>query len=126
MTGSVPDLAAIVDPLLGLPYAQYDCWALCRRLYREGWGEDLDDQPEFAWRHVQEIWWQDDTDDPLVRAQPWDLFILRGRGMSSHHTGIIVNTRYFVHTRRRVGVCMEEMARWQSRLMQLARLRRLA
>jgi cell wall-associated NlpC family hydrolase len=125
MTGSIPDLAALVEPLLGLPYEQYDCWALCRYLYREYWGEDLDADPAQGWKHIQEIWWQDDTEDPLSLSQSGDLWIMRGTGMSSHHTGIVCNTVYFVHTRRRTGVCLEPLARWKPRLLQLARLRRL-
>jgi hypothetical protein len=125
-TTDLPDLGAIVDPLLGLPYEQFDCWRLCRHLYREGWGEDLDDDPVQAWKHIQEMWWQDDVADPCAVSQPWDVWILRGRGMASHHTAIVVNQTYFVHTRKRIGVCLEPMVRWKPRLLQIARLRRLA
>ncbi len=125
MTGSVPDLAAIVDPLLGLPYEQYNCWALCRYLYREAWGEELEEDTNQAWKYVQEIWWQDDADDPLRLSQCGDLWIMRGRGMASHHVGIVLNDQYFTHTRRRTGVCLEPLRRWRPRLLQIARLRRL-
>jgi hypothetical protein len=125
MVETLPDLAAIVDPLLGLPYEQFNCWQLCRHLYREGWGEELDEQPALAWKHVEEIWWQEDAPDPLALTQPWDLWILRGLGMSSHHVSIIVNQVYLTHTRKRLGLCLEPMSRWQPRLLQIARLRRL-
>lgn len=124
-SATLPDLAVIVDPLLGRRYEEYNCWALCRHLYREGWGEDVDDDPAQAWKHVQEIWWQEDTDDPLMLSQCWDLWIMRGRGMSSHHVGVVVNGVYFIHTRRRIGVCLEPLRRWKPRLLQIARLRRL-
>jgi cell wall-associated NlpC family hydrolase len=123
---SSPDLAALVEPLLGLRYEEYDCWRLVRRLYRDYWDEDLEDDPAQAWRHVQEIWWQDDAEDPLVLSQGGDLWIMRGRGMASHHTGIVCNTVHFVHTRPRTGVCLEPLKRWRLRLLQIARLRRLA
>lgn len=122
---TLPDLAGLVEPLLGLSYEQYDCWALCRHLYREYWGEDLDADPAQGWKYIQELWWQDDTDDPLTLSQSGDLWIMRGRGMSSHHVGIVCNTVHFVHTRRRTGVCLEPLRRWRPRLLQLARLRRL-
>lgn len=125
MHATLPDLAAIVDPLLGAPYEQFDCWRLTRHLYRAGWEEDLDEKPEMAWKHVTEIWWQEDSEDPLEIVQPWDLLIMRGRGMASHHVGISVNQVYFTHTRKRVGVCLEPVRRWAPRLLQIARLRRL-
>jgi cell wall-associated NlpC family hydrolase len=125
-TTTIPDLAALVEPLLGLPYEQYDCWRLVRRLYRDYWGEDLEDNPAQAWKHVQEIWWQDDAEDPLVVSQSGDLWIMRGLGLSSHHVGVVCNTVHFVHARKRVGTCLEPLRVWRPRLLQIARLRRLA
>jgi cell wall-associated NlpC family hydrolase len=125
MSTTVPDLAAILDPLLGLPYEQLNCWQLCRHLYKEGFGEDLEAQPAQAWKRVEEIWWQDDGEDPLTLSQPWDLLAFRGTGMASHHVGIVVNAQQFTHTRKRLGLCLEQTLRWRARLLQIARLRRL-
>jgi hypothetical protein len=125
MSEPLPDLESLLEPLLGLPYAQYDCWALCRRLYKDGWGEDLEESPAHAWKRIEEVWWRDDATDPLTLVQPWDLWIQRGLGMASQHTGIIVNDRQFTHTRKRLGLCLEPMIRWRPRLLQIARLRRL-
>lgn len=122
----MPDIAAIIDPLIGMPYAQMNCWQLVRTLYRQGWGDDLDDHPAQAWRHVEELWWQEDPEDPLALIQPWDLLVLRGLGMASQHVGVAIDALTFIHTRQRVGVCLEPMRRWAPRLLQLARLRRLA
>jgi cell wall-associated NlpC family hydrolase len=125
MTTPLPDLAAILDPLLGLPYAELNCWQLCRHLYREGFGEELEEQPAHASKRVEELWWQDDVDDPLTLIQPWDLLVFRGTGMASHHVGISVDDRQFTHTRKRLGLCLEQTLRWRPRLLQIARLRRL-
>lgn len=125
MTEIIPDLAAMVEPLVGTPYSQLNCWALCRHLYREVWGEDLDEQPVYAWRHVEEIWWDGDPEDPLTLSRPGDLWIMRAAGMASQHSGIVIDALKFVHTRKRIGTCLELMARWQPRLLQIARLRRL-
>ena len=122
---TVPDILPIAERIVGSPYEQYNCWDLCRYLYHEGWGEELDEKPESAWRYVAEIWWQDDLDDPLELMKPWDLLIMRGRGMASHHTGVVCNAVHFVHTRKRVGTCLEPLRRWTPRLLQIARLRRL-
>lgn len=122
---SMPDLRAIIDPLIGAPYEQWDCWRLIRHLYREGWGIALEDDPGVAHREVQEIWFAGDTEEPLALVQPWDVVIMRTRGLASSHVGIVLDTQYFIHTRQRIGVCLEPLRRWQSRLLQIARLRRL-
>lgn len=121
---SIPDILALVDPLLGLPYAQYDCWQLVRKLYLEGWGIDFEADPAAAIHQVQEIWFEDEDGDPLALVQPWDLVIFRTRAMASGHVGIMVDERQFVHERR-TGLCLEPLVRWRARLMQIARLRRL-
>lgn len=125
MATPFPTLDAIVEPLIGAPYSQWNCWQLVRHLYREACGENLDEQPAYAWRHVEEIWWQGDPDDPLTLSQQGDLWIMRAAGMASHHVGIVLDNLRFIHTRKRIGVCTELMARWQPRLLQIARLQRL-
>ena len=122
---ALPDLAAIVDPLLGRPYAEYDCWRLVRHLFEAGWGIALDDDPALAIQQVEEIWCIGDDADPLTLVHPWDVLVFRTRGMASSHVGIMVNEAQFVHTRQRNGVCLEWLQRWRPRLLQLARLRRL-
>jgi hypothetical protein len=125
MNTTLPDLEGIIDPLLGAPYEQWNCWQLCRHLYKEGWGEELETSPAHAWKHVEELWWHEEGTDPSTLTQPWDLWIMRGLGMASHHVGIVVNDRQLTHTRKRLGVCLEPMMRWTPRLLQIARLRRL-
>ena len=55
MGTDLPDLATLVDPLIGRPYAEIKCWPLCRYLYQEGFGAVLDDHPAHAWKHVAEV-----------------------------------------------------------------------
>lgn len=121
----LPDLAAIIDPLLGLSYAEYDCWHLVRKLYREGWGLPFEDDPALAVRQFQEWWFVGSEADPLTLVQPWDVLIFRTRGMASSHVGIVFTTAQFVHTRQRLGVCLASLRLWSPRLLQIARLRQL-
>ena len=123
---TLPDLRTIVDDLLGAPYEQYNCWALLRVLFQEGWQLDLDADPAAAVAQFQELWFQSDDRDPLVLVQPWDVLILRTRGIASSHVGVMYNETHFVHTRKKIGVCLEPFrVGWRHRLLQIGRLRRL-
>lgn len=122
---AIPDLSAIVDKVLGASYQQYNCWHLLRYLFREGYGFDLEGDPAVAVAQVQEIWFQGYPGDVLTLTQPWDIWIMRNRGMASAHVGVVVNGHHFVHTRKAIGVCLEPLRRWQARVLQIARLRRL-
>ena len=76
---------------------------------------------------VAEVWFRgEDARDPLLVAQPWDLFILAMQGITSSHVGIVIDAELFVHTRRRTGVVLEPMRRWRPKLLQIARLTFLA
>lgn len=120
---TIPDLRALVTPLLGAPYAQWPCYALGRHLFQAGWGVTLDEDPQRAARAIVEVWYRGDARDPLPLVQPWDFYILARHGVLSDHVGLVVDTQYFVHTRRRTGVCLELLRRWEPKLLQLARLR---
>jgi hypothetical protein len=121
----MPDLEPLVDPLLGAPYADYNCWQLVRHLYRVGWGIDFDADPAAAVAQMQEIYFQGAPCDPLTLTQPWDVWVMRIKGMASSHVSIVFNTQYFIHARKSCGVCLEPLRRWTPRLLQIARLRRL-
>ena len=121
MEQRVPDITAMLDPILGLPYAEYTCWHLLRYLFREGWGLALDDNPAAAHQYVQEVWF--DGEGPAPGLLPWDVLIFRTIGLASGHVGVVVDGSQFVHTRQRTGVCLERIALWRPRLLQIARLR---
>ena len=122
-TTTLPDLAAIVAPLLGEPYATWNCFRLVKHLIYEGYGVTLDDEPQHAARSILEVWYRGDGADPLSLVQPWDAAIFACRGPFSDHLGLMVDAQYFVHTRPRTGVCLEPLRRLEKRLLQLARLR---
>jgi cell wall-associated NlpC family hydrolase len=124
-TETLPDLLALLDPILGRSYDEYNCWDLLRDLYGQGWGIALEEDPAAAVAQVSELWFQGDPRDPLTLVQPWDVVIFRTRGMASSHVGVVCNTVQFAHTRRRLGTCIEPMRRWMPRLLQIGRLRRL-
>jgi hypothetical protein len=121
----IPDIRAIVDPLLGASYEQYHCWALLRVLFKNGWEIDLEEDPATAANQVQEVWFRGESADPLMLACPWDVMVMRVRGIASGHVGVMFNETHFVHTRKSCGVCLEPLRRWTPRLLQIARLRRL-
>lgn len=127
-TVRLPNLAALVEPILGTPYAEANCWNLVRLLIREGFDLDLAAQTEDAAREVVELWYRGDEADPLTLLQPWDLLIIANHDALpvSDHVGLVVDDERFVHARNSVtGVAMERIRKWRSRLLQVARLRRL-
>ena len=72
----IPDIQVLVQPLLGQPYAENDCWDLVRHLLNQGFGLDLVRDAETAAQRVQEVWYRGDAADPLTLVQPWDLVII--------------------------------------------------
>jgi cell wall-associated NlpC family hydrolase len=125
---TMPDIHALVDPLLGKAYAEYDCWNLVRHLYREGFGLDLVRDAERAAVAFQELWYRGDDRDPLTCIEPWDLLIIANNPTMpiSDHVGIAVDTQQFVHARvAETGVAVARLRTWKSRLLQVARLREL-
>lgn len=125
----LPDLRALVNPILGAPYEQYTCWHLVRHLVREGFGFDMAEEPQRAATAFIELWYRGDTPDPLALVQPWDVVILAGQAHLpvSTHVGLALDAVSFVHARDQgVGVVVEPLRRWRPKLLQLARLRSLS
>lgn len=125
-TTTLPDIRALADPLLGASYEEYDCWGLVRELLTQGFGLDIERDPQKAAESIVEVWFRGDARTPLAVVQPWDFLIMATRGVVSNHIGIVIDSQYFVHTRQRTGVVLERMTRWQPRLLQIGRLRWLA
>lgn len=121
----IPNIRALVDPLLGRPYREYDCWRLVRTLLKAGFQLDIDADPERAAQHIVEVWYRGDIRAPLALLQPWDFVILATKGLVSNHLGLVVDTTHFVHTRQRCGVVLEPLHRWHPKFLQIARLRTL-
>ena len=125
----LPDIAPIIEPILGRSYEQYNCWNLVRYLFKEGWAIDFDADPAHAFAQAEEIWFVGDARDPITLLQPWDVLVTRTRGLASSHVGVVLNSQHFIHTRKSIGVCLEPLQRWMpprsTRLLQMARLKRL-
>lgn len=134
-TKDLPDIQALVAPMLGLPYEHFQlpgppaaanaCWGLCRELFRLGFGFDLATDATSAAERFAEVWYRGDARDPFTILQPWDGLVLATRGLLSDHVGLIVEPTLMVHVRRRVGVCVEPIRRWKPKLVQIVRLRSL-
>ena len=60
----IPDIQALVQPLLGQPYAENDCWDLVRHLLNQGFGLDLVRDAETAAQRVQEVWYRGECAGP--------------------------------------------------------------
>jgi cell wall-associated NlpC family hydrolase len=116
-------LDVLADELLGWPYdADFDCWALVRHLFVEGRGIVLDALPELNRLRVQEVWFRGDARPLMDVVEPWDILVLTLGGPLADHTGIVMDARYFLHSRVAIGVCKEPLAKWQRRCLQVVRV----
>jgi cell wall-associated NlpC family hydrolase len=126
---TIPDLAALIEPLLGLPYSERNCRGLVEHLFYEGFGLDLGKQSGTDLNIVfQEIWWHRDQVDPLSLAHPWDLVIMDEHDLLpvGTHVGVVVDSQRFVHARNSAtGVALGRLRTWRPRLLQMARYREL-
>ena len=118
----IPDIKRVIEPILGRSYEQYNCWGLVRYVMQAGWGIRLDADPHQNLTLVSEVWWQGDQ---AIAVQPWDFFVFQMRHEASDHVGIAIDESCFVHTRPRIGVCLERTYRYRKHLLQIARLRQL-
>jgi hypothetical protein len=124
----IPDIRALVEPLLGTPYAAYDCWDLARHLYEQGFGTALARDTQESAQQFQELWYRGDATDFLTLVQPWDLIVTAthealpvGDGV-----GVAVDASKFVYASRHdTGVVLGRLRSWRPRILQIARLREL-
>jgi cell wall-associated NlpC family hydrolase len=124
----IPDIRTCVEPLLGRPYDDYDCWNLVRLLYREGFGFDLVRDAQSAAARFQEVWSRQMAVDVLTILQPWDLLVIANDEELpvTDHVGIALDAQQFVHARpSTTGVALGRIRTWKPRLFQVARLREL-
>jgi hypothetical protein len=87
---------------------------------------NLEADPEQAAKSVYEVWWRDSNVLLTTVVRQWDLLIIGGTNRITTHVCLAVDTEYFLHIRRKPGVCLERCSRWKDYIMQLARLRILA
>jgi len=125
MPAAWPPMAPLVDELLGTPYEQMDCWGVLAALLKAGFGLDLTRDPECLTREVVEVWFEGDPRQPLSCIQPWDCLIFSVHGLVGDHCGLVMDGTQFVHARGKGGVAIERLHRWEEKVLQIARLRRL-
>lgn len=121
-----PNIHSLVDPLLGLPYAQYNCWRVAQILFKAGWNLDLAADPRLLTGAFAEVWWcEGNPRPPLSLVQPWDCLVLSIKGLVGDHCGVVLDDRLMVHTRKKAGIVKEPMTRWDAKLWQIVRLKEL-
>jgi cell wall-associated NlpC family hydrolase len=124
-----PDLPALVDPLLGTPYAEHHCRSLVEFLFAQGFGLDLSRESGTDLNQVfQEVWYRGSAVDPQTLIQPWDLLLMDEHDLIpvGSHVGVAIDHQQFVHARTsETGVALGRLRTWKPRLLQVARYREL-
>ena len=123
---TLPDIHALVDALLGTPYATYDCWDLARHLYEQGFGAALPRDTQISAQQFQEVWYRGAATDLLTLVHPWDLIVTATAAdlPVSDGVGVAVDAQRFVYaSRTTTGVQLGRLRTWRPRILQLARLR---
>jgi len=124
-----PDLHPLIEPLLGIPYDEMQCRSLVEYLFLQGFGVDLRSTDGLDLnQHFQEIWYRDDSADPVTLYEPWDVVLMTNDEALpiGEHTGVVVDATMFVHARAAAtGVALGRLRTWKSRLVQVARYREL-
>jgi hypothetical protein len=99
---------------LGLPYEQYNCFELVTLFFREGKNIELEKNPHENLHRFREKWFCDYPDIP--HPTQWDVIgMQKGTLPIIEHLGIAINDTQFVHTRPRLGVCIDSFERWHNR-----------
>lgn len=121
--GPYPPLEALVQELLGAPYSpERDCWWVVRYLFEAGRGVHLDAQADLNALVMQEVWFRGDARPLSAVVQPWDALVINAAGPLADHAGIILDSEYFVHSRKAIGVCRERWQKWHKRILQVVRV----
>lgn len=119
----------IVDDLIGVPFADggrgpdaFDCWGLCREVYRR-FGLELPDyalccyDAEGFLRHFAEqrpLWQRHELPNVPTPA----VVAIRFNAPSVNHVGVHIGEGKFLHTREKTGVVIELVASpaWRRRI----------
>jgi hypothetical protein len=124
----IPNLQDIAAAFIGRPYAEEQCWQLVYDLLQAGGFADVATEPAQAIAQVAEIWFCDDSRNPLGLLQPWDWLLFAKTGMPRAgapvgHVGLVVDESTCIHVRPGLGACLEPLRRMRPKLVQVARLR---
>lgn len=136
------DIPAWAAQYIGIPFVAHgrditgwDCWGLCRHVWREHYGIEVPSYDETYVtpndvREISAVLGRELPDTPwrpipIAQAQPGDglLFLLKG---SPTHIGILVAGDRFLHADPTVGTCIDRLsaAWWERRLVSAYRYMR--
>lgn len=114
--------------LIGLPYAQCDCWDLVKKFYKLVFDEDIKLDIEYSdlrkeVRGSRE--WAEQTEQIVNEQMPnfkkvtkpefGDICLLNIWGVAGH-VGIYINEKHFLHTSEGTGSMIDLNSRWEKRL----------
>lgn len=132
-TAAWPNIHALIEPLIGTPFAEMNCWDLLRHLLKKGWDLDLVTESGQITPQLVEVWWHDSPVPSRTLIQPWDVLVFSQNVFGvTDHCGVVVQGDHFIHAHTKHGghdgtpggVCQERLRRkWQQRLVQILRLR---
>lgn len=125
MLATWPALMPLITPILGATYAEFECWGLMAYLLKQGWDIDLSQEPGMLNTQLVEVWFRGDPRPVQTLVQPWDCLALSIGGLVGDHCGVVCDAQTIVHTRRHAGVALDQLKRWEGKIMQVNRLRRL-
>jgi hypothetical protein len=104
------------------PEAEDGCFHLLRYCFREGFGVDIHAQQHEAAQQVSEVWWHTDPTPLADILAPWQVLVFHIQQPHADHLGLVIDQATFLHIRRRIGVRVEPIRRWETRLLQIVQL----
>ncbi|MEN6567206.1 MAG: NlpC/P60 family protein [Veillonellales bacterium] len=116
------------DDLLGSPFAdggrgpsQYDCWGLCREVYRR-YGVNIPDYPISAMDANRICKQMEQEQHKWVQIQqPYPVPCLVAICLDSaswvNHAGVYIGNGQFIHAYRKTGVVIDRIKKWRSSIV---------
>lgn len=116
--------------LIGIPYAQLNCWELAREFYKRMFGIELkhyyegsdtpnrDETRNLIYTNVGDFVHVKDNSE----AKFGDLILIRLLGVESH-IGIYIGEGRFLHTNMGSGSVLDRLARWEKSIVGFYRIK---
>lgn len=108
-----------ISQLIGIPYADMNCWELARRFYLDVFGVHLkhyfNELPEDRMGKRDLIYTNRGDFAEVDYPQYGDLILFSIRGVESH-IGIWINDQQFLHSSRGIGSCIDRLERWKTHI----------
>lgn len=104
--------------LIGIPYAQMNCWQICQKFYKQVFNLDLKDyfDPVFTddKNYVCGLIRANEHEFVRVRAPEFgDLITIRIKGVECH-IGIFLGKGLMLHTSKTTGSVIDRISRWNT------------